>query len=91
MGVYWFKKKSPVNKVGFYTKEQVDELLERTEILWNQLNEAQAYMHSDAQSIRGLTGPDGILDTEERAEMIRKRCDELIKCADRCSDVLTHN
>ncbi len=88
MAFYEFKKKSPLNAVGLYTEEQVDELMKRTEELWNMLSKAAANLSTNAIMIPRQTRDDVSLEEEYRIKLIRDWCEEMGELAEECRKVM---
>jgi hypothetical protein len=88
MAMHRIKKKSFWNKLGLFTKDQVEEVQDRADELWHQLNEAccvcDTYWHNLDMGIAKLR-EQGDDISAGLAEQCRDRMKE---CADKCVEVM---
>jgi uncharacterized coiled-coil DUF342 family protein len=92
--MYRIKKKSFWNWLGLYTTEQVKELDERADELWNQLNEAHSTIEAYLPEIEHVAND---MDKTERENnlvessnlfLLKIAIFNLRKCSDNCHDVM---
>ena len=77
-----------LNMVGLYTENQMDELKQRNEQLWQGLCTAHSYLKTYAPAIKAMTDDGTRFSYEERMSLIRTYCDKLIEASGRAEVVM---